>query len=134
MKGEATDEEMSLVYKGYLKDRLQRMQDARLLAIGVMAKQHLEKALQHPTRANRDKIEVGDKVDWYNEDSMKKGTGSWKGPGRLVLLNPPMAFVQAGGRMLMRHVTHVRHTLQDTGLDIDARDVVDEVPKGWSSW
>ena len=46
-KGDAaTDEEMSLVYKGYLKDRLQRMQDARLLAIGVMAKQRLSKALQ----------------------------------------------------------------------------------------
>ena len=96
---------MSLVYKGYLKDRLQRMQDARLLAIGVMAKQRLKKALQHPTRANHDKLEVGDKVDWYNENSMKKGTGSWKGPGRLFLLNPPMAFVQAGGLVVLRGTT-----------------------------
>ena len=71
---EVTDEEMSLVYKGYLKVRLQLMQDARLLAIAVMAKQRLRRALQHPVRANHDKMEVGDKVDWYNEDSMKKGT------------------------------------------------------------
>ena len=82
MKGEATDEEMSLVYKGYLKDRLQRMQDARLLAIGVMAKQHLEKALQHPTRANRDKIEVGDKV------------GSW------------LALVRGRARDVWSYLTH----------------------------
>ena len=73
--GEVTDEEMSLVYKGYLRDRLQRMQDARVLAIGVMAKQRLRKALQHPTRANHDKMEVGDKVDWYNENSMKRALG-----------------------------------------------------------
>ena len=66
---------------------------------------------------------VGDKVDWYNEDSMKKGTGYWRGLGRLALLNPPMAIVQAGGRMLRRHVTHVRHTLQDTGLDVDGHEV-----------
>ena len=36
--------------------------------------------------------------------------------------------------MLRRHVTHVRHTLQDTGLDVDGHEVpvVDderEVPK-----
>ena len=117
---------MSLVYKGYLKDRLQRMQDARLLAIGVKAKQRLGRALQHPVRANHDKMQVGDKVNWYNENSMKKGTGYWRGPGRLALLNPPMVSVQAGGRMLRRHITHVRHTLQDTGLDVDGREVVDE--------
>ena len=74
-------------------------------------------------------MQVGDKVDWYNKDSMKKGTGYWRGPGRLALLNPLMAFVQAGGRMIRRHMTHVRHTLQDTGLDVDGREVVDEVPK-----
>ena len=126
-KGDAvTDEELSLVYKGYFKDRLQRMQDARVLAIGVMAKQRLRKALQHPIRANHDKMAVGDKVDWYNENSMKKGTGFWRGPGRLVILNPPMAVVQAGGRIVRRHVTHVRHTLQDTGLDVDGRDFVDQ--------
>ena len=94
-----------------------------------MAKQRLRRALQHPVRANHDKMEVGDKVDWYNEDSMKKSTGYWRGPGRLALLNLPMVFVQAGGRMLRRHITHVRHTLQDTGLDVDGREVVDEVPK-----
>ena len=68
-------------------------------------------------------MQVEDKVDWYNENSMKKGTGYWRGPGRLALLNPPMAIVQAGGRMLRRHVTHVRHTLQDTGLDVDGHEV-----------
>ena len=31
--------------------------------------------------------------------------------------------------MIRRHMTHVRHTLQDTGLDADGREVVDEVPK-----
>ena len=124
VKGDtATDEEMSLVYKGYLKDCLQRMQDARLLAIGVMAKQRLKRALQHPGPANNDTMQVGDKVDWYNENSMKKGWGYWRGPGRLALLNPAVAFVQAGGRMLQRHVTHVRHTMQDTGLDVDGREV-----------
>ena len=39
-----TDEERSLVYKGYLRDRLQRMQDARGLATGVMAKQRIKRA------------------------------------------------------------------------------------------
>ena len=76
VKGDAvTDEEMPLVYKGYLKDRLQRMQDARLLAIGVMAKQRLRRALQHPVRPSHDNMKVAGRVDWYNEDSMKKGTG-----------------------------------------------------------
>ena len=28
---------------------------------------------------------------------------------------------------MRRHVTHVRHTLQDIGLDVDGRDFVDEV-------
>ena len=69
---------------------------------------------------------MGDKVDWYNGNSMKKGTGYWRGPGRLALLNPPMVFVQAGGRMLRKHIAHVRHTLQDTGPDVDGREVVDE--------
>ena len=94
-----------------------------------MAKHQLRRALQHPVRANHDRLEVGNKVNWYNEYSMKKGTGYWRGPGRLALLNPPMVFVQAGGRMLRRQVTHARHTLQDTGLDVDGREVVDEVPK-----
>ena len=99
------------------------MQDVRVLSISVMAKQRLRRALQHRVRANHDKLEVGDKVDWYNEKWMKKGRGYWRGPGRLALLNPPMGFVQAGGRMLRGHVTHVRHTLQDTGLDVDGHEV-----------
>ena len=119
---EMTDEEQSLVYKGYLKDRLQRMQDARLLAIGVLAKQRVRRALQRLVRANQDPVQVGDKVDLYTENSLKTGTGVWKGPGRLGLLNPPMAMVLAGGRTVRRHVTHVRHTLVDTGLDIDGQD------------
>ena len=65
----------------------------RLLAISAMAKQRLKKALQHPTRANHDDMTVGDKVDWFTEHSMKKGTGYWRGPGRLVILNPRMAVV-----------------------------------------
>ena len=106
-EAEVTDEELSLVYKGYLKDRLQRMQDARILALGVMARQRIRRALQRPVRADRDALAVGDKVDWYTEHSLKTGTGEWKGPGRLGLLNPPMAIVLAGGRIVRRHVTHV---------------------------
>ena len=121
-QAEETDEELSLVYKGYLRDRLQRMQDARILALGVMAKHRIKRALQKPVRADRDALVVGDKVDWYTEHSLKTGTGEWKGPGRLGLLNPPMAIVLAGGRMVRRHVIHVRHTLSDTGLDVDGRE------------
>ena len=31
--------------------------------------------------------------------------------------------------MIRRHMTHVRHTLQETGFDVDGREDVDEVPK-----
>ena len=37
-----------------------------------------------------------------------------------------MAMVMAGGRMVRRHVTHVRHTLADTGLDVDGREPADD--------
>ena len=121
-----TDEEQSLVSKGYLKDRLQRMKGASILAIGVMAKQRIKRALQHPVRANVDSLHVGDKVDWYTVHSLKTGTGEWKGPGQLGLLHPPMAMVLAGGRMIPTHVTHVRHTLVDTGLDVDGRESIEQ--------
>ena len=128
---EMTDGEQSLVYKlGYLRDQLRQMQDARLLGIGVMTKQRIKRALQHPVRADQDTLQVGDKVDWYTENSMKTGTGVWKGPGRLGLLNPPIAIVLAGGRMVRRHVIHVRHALVDSGLDVDGKDATVDSESG----
>ena len=123
------------LYRGYLRDKLQLMQDARIGALREMARHKINRAMAKPVGTDGACLKVGDAVEWFTE--MPKG-GVWRGPGKLVLHNPPMCMILSGGRMYRRHTKYVRLPETDGGVDVTPADppsnvgadavLVDDVP------
>ena len=78
------------VYRGFLRRKLQTLQDARVQALHQMAKHRIQRALQRPAGRDGPELHIGDSVEWYTQ--LQKG-GIWRGPGKLVLLNHPMCMI-----------------------------------------
>lgn len=66
-----TDDPEGMVYRGYLRDKLQLMQEARMAALNETGGQNIVRAMSKPVGSDCAHLNIGDQVEWYTEEGKR---------------------------------------------------------------